>query len=373
MNESTSLHNITAGSCPWDVDTGNQSDNATDDPLASHVARSQYIFIVCYPVLLLICTLGNLLNITVLSSIRPPQCATVFLIALAVGDLLTLWMQLPQYMFILNPDMFTMQYYSYEKMNAYTQGWYIWMQMMWPVFSDWILIAFSVERVKALFNPLSYHGPPAARRARIVILCILLYAALSCVYKAVVHYYVLATRDLKAFSEDTPKVIIPGLPGWLQKWSDINGFYKAKIFGREMITTADSPSHNRLPMTSNSRQHIFVSHAPEYFPLTVFYEVFVEYNVSVEVNHQTHHSSTRSALTAPLAQNRTSRKHNRNTSKSHSRKFAPASDQTRVSQVSHRHNTYKPKVNATVCYMIGNKCVLKPPINPAVATGAGVG
>ncbi|XP_055346814.1 uncharacterized protein LOC129594220 isoform X2 [Paramacrobiotus metropolitanus] len=166
------------------------------------------------------------MNIFVLRTAKHSQCTTTFLIALAVGDLLAVWMQLPRYIWEINPDIFSNPKYTYAHINYYTQGWYIWMQLMWFDFSNWILIAFSVERVRALFDPLSYRGPPAAKRARIVIGFVFVCAALSNMYRMVMQYYLMATRDIPTFLKDSVNAFITGAPNWLQTWNDVNMYYK---------------------------------------------------------------------------------------------------------------------------------------------------
>ncbi|XP_055346813.1 uncharacterized protein LOC129601447 isoform X1 [Paramacrobiotus metropolitanus] len=136
------------------------------------------------------------------------------------------WMQLPRYIWEINPDIFSNPKYTYAHINYYTQGWYIWMQLMWFDFSNWILIAFSVERVRALFDPLSYRGPPAAKRARIVIGFVFVCAALSNMYRMVMQYYLMATRDIPTFLKDSVNAFITGAPNWLQTWNDVNMYYK---------------------------------------------------------------------------------------------------------------------------------------------------
>ncbi|XP_055344108.1 platelet-activating factor receptor-like [Paramacrobiotus metropolitanus] len=208
-------NNITTNasySCPWPEEE-------------VYASQWEYVFIVCYPILLITCTFGNSLNILILGLAKDPQSITVFLLALAVGDLLTLWMQVPQYMFVVTPEIFNVAY-IFDYVNDYVQGLYIWLQLTFPTFADWILVVFSVGRVRAVIDPLSYHGPSPARTARIIVVCIFIYAAIINLYKGVTQYYLLATLDIPTFDEESGRPFIRNLPHWLETWNTVNAFYK---------------------------------------------------------------------------------------------------------------------------------------------------
>lgn len=67
--------------CPW-------STNSSGSP--DEFRSTQYVQMTGYPFLLVLCSVGNVLNIIVLSQIRPHQSVIFYLMAIALGDLITL-------------------------------------------------------------------------------------------------------------------------------------------------------------------------------------------------------------------------------------------------------------------------------------------
>lgn len=67
--------------CPW---------NTSDLGSPEDFYPTQYVLAIGYPILLLVCTVGNCLNIIVLSQTKPVQSIAVYLLAIAIGDLMTL-------------------------------------------------------------------------------------------------------------------------------------------------------------------------------------------------------------------------------------------------------------------------------------------
>ncbi|XP_055344150.1 probable G-protein coupled receptor 142 [Paramacrobiotus metropolitanus] len=157
--------------------------------------------------------------------VKDAQNTTILLLALAVGDLLTLWSQVPQYMGIVTPEIFNATY-TFDYVNDYVQGAYVWLQVAAPEFADWILIAFSIGRVRAVIAPLSHQGASPARTSRVVIVCAFLYAAATSLYTAVTQYYLLATLDIPTFDIETGRPVIRNLPYWLDTWNTANALYK---------------------------------------------------------------------------------------------------------------------------------------------------
>lgn len=67
--------------CPWIQKESNSTESNN---------KSTYFGVVVYPILLVVCTVGNLLNIIVLSRVKHARSTTVYFIAMSVADLLTL-------------------------------------------------------------------------------------------------------------------------------------------------------------------------------------------------------------------------------------------------------------------------------------------
>ncbi|XP_055345164.1 sex peptide receptor-like [Paramacrobiotus metropolitanus] len=185
--------------------------------------RSEYSFVVCYPILLFFCTIGNFLTIAVFGTIRHVPSADVLLLALAVGDLLTVWIYFPEYMFVVNPDIFN-SIYTFDYVNDYIQGLYIWLQIGFPRFADWVLVVFSIERFRAIVRAhLTY--PVSAKVSRILVLTCFLYGIVTCIDKAVAQYYLLAVLDITNFDVETSLAFPSSLPRNIQTWNTISTIY----------------------------------------------------------------------------------------------------------------------------------------------------
>ncbi|XP_055349619.1 sex peptide receptor-related protein 2-like [Paramacrobiotus metropolitanus] len=132
------------------------------------------------------------------------------------------WIHLPEYIFVVNPDIFNSNY-IFDYVNDYVQGLYIWLQSGFPRFADWVLVVFSVERFRAVVKPLSQ--PISIRVSRINVVTCFLYGTVACVDKAIAQYYLLATLDIPSFDAETSLAFQPSLPQSLQTWNAISIFY----------------------------------------------------------------------------------------------------------------------------------------------------
>ncbi|XP_055346969.1 uncharacterized protein LOC129594342 isoform X2 [Paramacrobiotus metropolitanus] len=161
-------------------------------------------------------------NVRIFGAIKNAQSADILLLGLAVADLLTLWIFFPIYLFLISPAIFDSSY-TFDYVNDYVQGLYIWLQSGFPKFADWVLVVFSVERLRAVVTPLS----PAisVRVTRILVVTCLLYGIVTCIDKAIAQYYLLTTLDIPSFDAETSLPFQSSLPGYMQAWNTTSTFY----------------------------------------------------------------------------------------------------------------------------------------------------
>ncbi|XP_055338919.1 uncharacterized protein LOC129588628 [Paramacrobiotus metropolitanus] len=143
------------------TDSCNRTQNVT-------VRKTDDIFwleIVGLPVLVVVCTIGNLLNIIVMTCERPSprtgnahmvsKATKVFLLAMAISDLILMWLQVPRYLaeYVQNIQWGENSDLALGFKNFY--GAQQWWSDASITFSDWVLIAFSIERLRS-FRHLAY-------------------------------------------------------------------------------------------------------------------------------------------------------------------------------------------------------------------------
>ncbi|OQV13807.1 hypothetical protein BV898_12026 [Hypsibius exemplaris] len=181
LGNSTNGSLSATGSCNW------PPDNFTE--LTVEKNPTLYADLVFYPILLFICTVGNILNIAVLSTDVAKTTTNVYLICLAVSDLCVLWLYLPSYLIEANPKLQDNE--ALFKFHGFGKWW----EETAIQFSDWTLIVFSLERLFAIAKPLQYRSRLTISRAVSIELAVVFLAALSTLQNMVDWYYFMANDD----------------------------------------------------------------------------------------------------------------------------------------------------------------------------------
>ncbi|OWA51076.1 hypothetical protein BV898_15576 [Hypsibius exemplaris] len=113
----------------------------------TELPATAYVSVVCVPFLVLFCTAGNIANFWILWRHCQPGAKQTFLLSLAVVDVLALWCAVPLYL-NNNSEIFGIDYLE-APFLVYSYGFFFWLQYtLWNV-SDWILVAFSLDRLNA--------------------------------------------------------------------------------------------------------------------------------------------------------------------------------------------------------------------------------
>ncbi|XP_055344955.1 uncharacterized protein LOC129592847 [Paramacrobiotus metropolitanus] len=158
--------------------------------------------------LLILCTVGNGLNLVVLIRSAPTwkTSACHYMIGAAVADLLALWLGL-------------WMFWSDERINGNFGNRFDnliipWFSEATMCLSDWILVVFSWERLLVCLSVYRFGFLQRVVTARVLIV-VLLVLSLACYSFEFVQYYFLYTHDF------TSPVIIPD-PWWVNEWRRIN-------------------------------------------------------------------------------------------------------------------------------------------------------
>lgn len=112
---------------------------------------------------------------------------------------------------------------------------------------------FSIERVLAVVKPLQFRDQQSAARARIIVLCTALYAALVSLSIPVMRYYTLSHGELDSY-EGTVGNIFAKFPPWLETWNSVMNMYmvrnaegrskRAREVGSIVLYTISGMAHN---------------------------------------------------------------------------------------------------------------------------------
>ncbi|OWA54287.1 hypothetical protein BV898_18695 [Hypsibius exemplaris] len=214
-NESTSRP-----SCNWPVIAYTE--------LTLENAPTLYAELICYPILLFICTIGNIITIVVLRTDAKCSTTNIYLICLALSDLIVLWLKLPPYLLTYRPSLRNDTVFQQNALNF--EGCRHWLQETAIQFSDWTLIIFSLERLFAITRPLSARQMTASR-VMLFELAILFLAAVCSLENLVDRYYFIAHDDGKSTKDEI-------LPQSLRTWDQIqNEAEVVIIIGKWIILT----------------------------------------------------------------------------------------------------------------------------------------
>ncbi|OQV25029.1 hypothetical protein BV898_01236 [Hypsibius exemplaris] len=174
--------------------------------------KESYMVLFCvYPILLAICTIGNVINLTILLKEIPKGPTNVYMTVVAVACLFVLWLWFPVYLsslYVILDNKSTLLY-NYKTYHEY-EGIRMWGKDTALITADWVLIAFSMTRLMAVVQPFSFKAFQTAKAARIISFILLCLAALFMLVD-VVEYY---SRKYPYLGSVAKK----NRPPWLKTW-----------------------------------------------------------------------------------------------------------------------------------------------------------
>ncbi|OQV25274.1 hypothetical protein BV898_00958 [Hypsibius exemplaris] len=161
-----------------------------------------------YPILLLLSTVGNILNILVLKRHRPKSTADIFMTTMAVSDLIIMWLNIPLWTKKISAIPSNPGFVSFDIIY---RGVYIWLTTIFYFISDWIVIVFSTERLLVVVKPTMFLGRFNAKTANIAVLVIVLLGILKALEVPVDYFLWLQSGQPIA-------MWAAGRPKWLAVW-----------------------------------------------------------------------------------------------------------------------------------------------------------
>ncbi|XP_055355744.1 uncharacterized protein LOC129601034 [Paramacrobiotus metropolitanus] len=165
------------------------ADDEREDPVfvrdqfdLEEIVRAYIFYNVVYLFLLVVCTVGNALNLMVILRTRYKwqSSARCYMLVTSVADLAALWLGFPSRLFDLS-DIFQWPLYTWQMKNQagikLSYGITAWSQFSLMRLADWILVAFSWERLLIILSPFRLDFLQRNSTAQIIS-CILLVLAL---------------------------------------------------------------------------------------------------------------------------------------------------------------------------------------------------
>ncbi|XP_055329787.1 uncharacterized protein LOC129582311 [Paramacrobiotus metropolitanus] len=173
---------------------------------------------VTYPLLLAICTVGNVLVLFIWGR-QFRQCSTnVYLVSMAAICLIYMWLELPVKLLAYYPasDWMTNSPNGLQTFILCSDGARLWASYTAYNSIDWILTLYSLERLAAVTRPLWIYKWMKPDYAVVAVGVTLLLAAIQNLEIAVAYYYWLPS----AFADtDTP--FSETRPEWLTTWDNV--------------------------------------------------------------------------------------------------------------------------------------------------------
>ncbi|OWA54351.1 hypothetical protein BV898_18759 [Hypsibius exemplaris] len=189
--------------------------NATDLVSSPPNLDTVYVSLISFPILLVVCTVGNCLNILVLRRLKTLNVKEVLLIGLSVTNIFALWLAVPLYLdhhaWYLGIE------HEEAPLLVRVLGVFQWLKTAAYYLSDGILILFSCERLMA-FRWSHFHRRFRSRlRVALILICLLAFLSLLISLEACVWYY--AWRSWEASPHPGESHFT--MPVWLAVWDDI--------------------------------------------------------------------------------------------------------------------------------------------------------
>ncbi|XP_055350375.1 uncharacterized protein LOC129596990 [Paramacrobiotus metropolitanus] len=205
--------NLTTDECDWKRALRM---NVTDDTRES--AYASLLYLVAFPVLLCLCTVGSVLTVAVLLNDRLQRkiSTAIYMVGAALGNLCIMWPNFPDYFFFLRAaisqgyDKAQNSFPSYE-----ADGFLDFLGGTALQFVDWTLIIFAAERLISVIQPLAFFSrrkSSAWKRAVITEIIILILAATFSLSHLWIYYYWWTSPQYS--SQDEMLLDIPSLKHW---------------------------------------------------------------------------------------------------------------------------------------------------------------
>ncbi|XP_055346571.1 somatostatin receptor type 2-like [Paramacrobiotus metropolitanus] len=161
-------------------------------------------YIISYPLLLTMCTVGNGLNLFLLIHPKTKKNTTnCYMTAMAIADIVFSWQAVLKYNALASQVL----KHPYDESASKTIYPYMVFAKHWSmIFCDWVLVAFSVERFLAVIIPLRVKWLLRPITARIIIVALAIISGAFAAERFTMEY-------LRNFST--------GFPEWIIRWNEV--------------------------------------------------------------------------------------------------------------------------------------------------------
>ncbi|OQV26233.1 hypothetical protein BV898_00351 [Hypsibius exemplaris] len=202
-----------SSSSGFGLDSCNRTISERENEGAEINLPARWVEIICYPIILAMCTTGNVLVLMVLQPSRPRTTADVYMMALAITDTLVMWLRMPMWIVLVSPDLPDIDL-SFATHTTIYAGVYIWLSLALYTLSDGIILTFTIERILLTMNPLSSAGHISPKTAVKILLAIFAFGLLAFTAAGVDYFSRLAAGyDLTGWDHARPQ--------WMAKWMTI--------------------------------------------------------------------------------------------------------------------------------------------------------
>ncbi|XP_055346657.1 uncharacterized protein LOC129594108 [Paramacrobiotus metropolitanus] len=154
----------------------------------AQVRKAYYVIYICYPFLLALCTVGNVLTIFVLAHTKHKGSTNTYMMAVAVANLFILWLYMPTYIYNIVKNLpypwvanFLFHFFQFFGLEN-------WWNDIFVHLSDWTLIIFSLERLLAVTNPFLFQKLKGNVYPRVIVVILFILSATASIY-VVYDYY----------------------------------------------------------------------------------------------------------------------------------------------------------------------------------------
>ncbi|XP_055327541.1 uncharacterized protein LOC129580851 [Paramacrobiotus metropolitanus] len=184
---------------------------------------TRLVYIIAFPPLLAISTVGNVISAVVFASAKSRKSAVTYLLVICICDLLFMWFQIPRYIVTVKPAILSGNriYNSISGVIAFA------VQTSKDI-SDWSLLVFTVERSMSICRPLQNRRQATARAAwiivgveAVVVIGINVVEPVAALYQ----YSRVETRIFELMYRDVPS-FDSAYPQWIRNWAYLQLLYR---------------------------------------------------------------------------------------------------------------------------------------------------
>ncbi|OQV23362.1 hypothetical protein BV898_02808 [Hypsibius exemplaris] len=129
----------------------------------------RFVEAVLYPVFFFLSTVGNTINLLVLMHNRPKTTSDLYMMAMAVSDIILIWLRFPGWLSKAAPELILTMGSGYATFFLVYDAMKEHICTTFGFFSIGILLVFSMERLLLVAKPMKFYGIIKPKKAKIAI------------------------------------------------------------------------------------------------------------------------------------------------------------------------------------------------------------